>query len=212
MNKKSIIIATIVFLGLVLAFTCMSIREFLGVESIPFISDMKLLMDYDIPLKYIYSNGALDSNTRCNYFPFAYLIFHIIPLKNINAFLIVAILSISIIFICIYDLIKKDKNLFSIIILIIVLQFPMCFELQKGNIELVMFLFCFLFYYFYKKEKYNLSALFLACAISMKLYPALFVFLLLKKKKYKKFVLCGLYTIIITIISYFIMKEYVGRY
>jgi len=71
-------------------------------------------------------------------------------------------------------------------IIITFTTYPFLFNLDRGNIDMVVFMFLIGFFYFNDKGKTFLSILFLALAISMKLYPGVFLILLLKEKKYKE--------------------------
>jgi len=71
-------------------------------------------------------------------------------------------------------------------IIITFTTYPFLFNLDRGNIDMVVFMFLVGFFYFHDKGKPLLSILLLALAISMKLYPAVFLILLLKDKKYKE--------------------------
>lgn len=71
-------------------------------------------------------------------------------------------------------------------IIITFTTYPFLFNLDRGNIDMAVFMFLVGFFYFHDKGKPLLSILFLALAISMKLYPAVFLILLLKDKKYKE--------------------------
>lgn len=65
-------------------------------------------------------------------------------------------------------------------------NYPMLFALDRANIEIYLFLFLALFAYFYHFKKADLLAdVFLALAISMKLYPGVLVVLYLRDRKFK---------------------------
>lgn len=78
------------------------------------------------------------------------------------------------------------------------LSFPVLFLFERGNCENYLFIFLWLFIYFYRENKFQLSALFLSLAICMKLYPAVFIVLFIKQKKYKEIVLVAIYSVLIT--------------
>jgi hypothetical protein len=61
----------------------------------------------------------------------------------------------------------------------------MLFTLDRGNVEMFIFILMTLFMYNYQKNNHIQAAIFLSLAISMKLYPGVFVVLYLLDKKYK---------------------------
>ncbi|MDA8170380.1 MAG: glycosyltransferase 87 family protein [Nitrospiraceae bacterium] len=80
------------------------------------------------------------------------------------------------------------------------MTYPVLFTLHTGNIEAYVFIFLCLFIYFYQRGKTVLSALFLAMPISMKLFPAVFLILLLADKKYKEILYVFLFILILTLL------------
>lgn len=157
--------------------------------------------DFTDVLKYSIGEG-----TSCNYFPFAYLIMAFFEKISFNYyrifyFLLYALFLVGCFCFCKYFL--KEKSNWYILIFII-MQFPILFNFQRGNIEFISLSFCMLFYILYKKEKYNLSAIILSFAICLKLYPALLAILFINKKQYKSFILCILSCIGVTRYKLFI--------
>lgn len=125
-----------------------------------------------------------------SYFPVANLIMFILGLTG-NSYVSLALLYIS--FTLVLGLFIKTmfgkKLTFENILAFIIITFttyPFLFNLDRGNIDMVVFMFLVGFFYFHDKGKTLLSILFFALAISMKLYPAVFLILLLKDKKYKE--------------------------
>ena len=82
------------------------------------------------------------------------------------------------------------------------LTYPFLFVVDRANIEIFVFMFLYLFIFFYEKQKIIISIIFLSCAISMKLFPAVFIMLLLSDKKYKEAIYTILLVIIITMGGY----------
>jgi hypothetical protein len=66
------------------------------------------------------------------------------------------------------------------------LTYPFLFTIDRGNFESLVFLFLLIFIFFYSKKRYLPAAIFLACAIALKVYPAIFLLLFLKEKKIKE--------------------------
>lgn len=89
----------------------------------------------------------------------------------------------------------------SILFVMTFMSYPVLFNIDRGNLECFLFIFLALFFYFYRNGHYSLSILFLSFAIAMKLYPGVFVILLLADKKYKNILLAGLLTVIWSLAS-----------
>jgi hypothetical protein len=64
------------------------------------------------------------------------------------------------------------------------LTYPYLFAVDRGNVELLVFLLILLFLRAYAKENYLQGGLWLAMAAAMKVYPGVFFLLLLKKRKW----------------------------
>ena len=73
-------------------------------------------------------------------------------------------------------------------ILLILLSYPFLFALDRANFELIVFVFLYIFVFFYNRSPW-LSRIALACAIAMKLLPAVFLLLYLSDKKYKDLII-----------------------
>lgn len=83
------------------------------------------------------------------------------------------------------------------------LTYPFLFVVDRANIEVFVFIFLYMFIHFYRTQKILLSIVFLSCAISMKLFPAVFVILLLSDRKYKEAVYTCFLVMLISTIGYF---------
>lgn len=144
------------------------------------------------------------------YFPFTYVVLKIIEFffrKNVIGFIFT--FSIFLYFLVrfyeIYFKEMENKKKLSLILVLMICSYPLMFEFIQANVEYILLSFVLLFFICYKKEKFTLASILLACAICMKLYPAVFVILLLKKKKYKEFILCIVLSITLTLCSFVIM-------
>ena len=82
------------------------------------------------------------------------------------------------------------------------LTYPFLFVVDRANIEAFVFIFLYLFISFYRKQRTIISIIFLSFAISMKLFPAVFLVLLLSDKKYKEAIYTVLLVMIISICGY----------
>lgn len=147
-----------------------------------------------------------------NYFPFA--AFAILPFSFGNWYVGLVIFSLLIIAVFgwfLYQTIKgfKNYNLFEkvgCVILLTITSYPLLFVLDRGNNEGLLFMFLCFFIYFYKKGRFLLSIIPLALAISMKLYPLVFVVLLISDKRYKETIFCVLLSLGVTLSSLLLMK------
>lgn len=81
------------------------------------------------------------------------------------------------------------------------ISYPFLFSLERGNVECLLFIFLSLFIYFYQKEEDLKSVIFLALAISMKLYPGVFCVLFVADKKYKNIFITAIMVSMITLFS-----------
>jgi hypothetical protein len=68
---------------------------------------------------------------------------------------------------------------------VLMMSYPMLFTLHTGNLEIWVFIFLSSFFLSYYSGHLTLSTGFLAAAISLKLYPAIFIVLLVVDKRYR---------------------------
>jgi len=66
------------------------------------------------------------------------------------------------------------------------LTYPFLFTLDRGNLEILLYMFLLLFLYFFIQENYLLSAIFLAFAVAMKVYPGVLFLLYVPKKRLRE--------------------------
>lgn len=146
------------------------------------------------------------------YFPFAFIVSTLFTFFNWH--IGVAILSLLTIgtFVCFLYYTTKNLETYSsfqkiqYIILLTITSYPLLFLIDRGNNEEFIFILLCLFIYLYKKGKFLLSVIPLACAISMKGYPVVFIVLLISDKKYKETILCLLLSLGMTLLSILLMK------
>lgn len=148
-----------------------------------------------------------------NYFPFGTFfqyIFALIPL--IPSFIICFLISVF--YFCYYNyqnikinLSSNYKiNIFISFFAITFLSYPFLVCMDRGNIEITIFIFIALFVRLFSQEKYLKSALLLSLPIAIKGYPLIFLSLFLIKKKFKEIFYCLLAFSLLTFISLFLMK------
>ena len=136
---------------------------------------------------------------------------YLITLMPMNISLPLFIILITTSFVSLTNLImwKGENSLFRklyIILPITFLTYPFLFTIDRGNLEILLFIFLLLFLYFYLQENYFLSAVFLAIAIAMKAFPAVLLLLYLPKKKYRELVMSISITSILTLGSLALFK------
>ena len=196
-TKKIIIILLITLIGMAVSVLIWNISK----QSFLFLKQDRY-MDYFNTLK-VSKNVYSDVGTGRGYFPFTYILLNIIDFIIYDSY---ASYFITFIWVCIflilfYSVFLKKWNLLGIT-LITFLSYPLIFAFDRGNIEYLVLALLLLFFIFYKKEKYKTAAVLLAFPICMKLYPAVFILLFIKKKKLKEFFVCGIASILTMIASY----------
>jgi hypothetical protein len=66
------------------------------------------------------------------------------------------------------------------------MTYPVLFALDRGNVETLLLIFLFLFFYFFQRQRFLISSLFLALAITTKLFPLFLLVLFVPQKKYRE--------------------------
>lgn len=128
-------------------------------------------------------------------------LFSLVP--PMTAFLLfVAIISaayITLTYLILWDWGKLPREILLLIVPILFLTYPFLFTMDRGNIEILLFISLLFFLYYFLQKKFVLSAIFLSIAIAMKAFPAVFLILYLPEKKYREMFLslglAGLLTI-----------------
>lgn len=138
------------------------------------------------------------------YFPFTFSImylFTILNTKYIFALLTIAFIGFFATYIYknISFLDRTNKYLF--VFSFTFMTYPILFALDRGNVEIFLFVFLALFMYAYQKGEDWKSMIFLSFAIAMKLYPIVFITLFLADKKYKQAIITILLVIGISLLS-----------
>src|SRR3989338_10965350 len=139
-----------------------------------------------------------------SYFPSTYLIVDLFWKLRDPYIALIPYLFIFILFFVVYAYknlqTESATDTIQRVVIISSMTYPVLFALHSGNIENFLFIFLCLFIYFYQQGKTQLSALFLAMPISMKLFPAVFLVLFLSDKKYKEILYTLLYVFILSLI------------
>lgn len=80
------------------------------------------------------------------------------------------------------DYLKNLKNNFYVLVPI---SFAFLFAVDRGNIDMILFPIVLIFLHYFFNQKYLASSLFLALAISFKIFPVLLLFLFFQKNLFK---------------------------
>jgi hypothetical protein len=159
-----------------------------------------------------------------NYFPLAYVILY--PCSLLDNFAAMSVweargsamwlissfvftgFSVFLLFATLSQLLKK-YSISPIILVSLALSFAFIFTIERGNFIIISAAcVCFFICNYDSENKYKriLSAIFLAIAITLKIYPVLFGLLYLEKKHYQKLLFCATVTIILVFIPYLFFK------
>ncbi len=148
---------------------------------------------------------------RC-YFPLAYILlfpFSLISNPLIAYFIFASVFLVSIVYMNIKNFtcanLTKLQN-FQNIFIISILSYPILYILDRGNIDMFLFILLAGFVYLFKSKKYLLSAVLLGIQNAIKPFPIFFLILFLFKKKYKEFFLSILITGLLVIGGFMFLK------
>lgn len=84
--------------------------------------------------------------------------------------------------------------------------YPYLFSIDRGNVEMLVFVFLCFFFLAFEAEKGKLAAFWLACATAMKLYPGVFAVLFLRRKMYREFAASVIFTLLLSAGSMFLYE------
>lgn len=122
------------------------------------------------------------------YFPFTFILMYLFTfLREQYSFFVFMSLFGSYFIWYIYrniSLVNAPDRLLSVFVFTC-MSYPVLFNFDRGNVEVFVFIFLTLFLFFYQKDQHLLGVLFLSLAISMKLYPGVFVILYLVDRNYR---------------------------
>ena len=142
------------------------------------------------------------------YFPLANLFFSLfykLSIQNMTISVIAYVVLCIVLVVILFNKIIKSNNKL-ILITSLVISYPVLFSLERLNLELVVFLLTMGFVYFYNKNQFFLAVFLLSIAISMKLYPVLFLILFIKDKNYKPIYFSAFVCISLSLISLFLFN------
>lgn len=140
------------------------------------------------------------------YFPFGFISAFLLSLIPVKISLVAFFLLFISIFV-VYFLHQKPSQieLFKGVT-IVLFSYPFLFCFDRANFEMLVFLFVVLFVFYLRKDKMIISSIFLSFAISIKLFPAVFLILFFSKKNYKYLILILVACIVETILSLYMVK------
>jgi hypothetical protein len=215
-NRKAMIISSVIFFGMIISIIFHYVLNFYNGLGYPYstflfqpkdnLNDYRNMHNIIAGLSPYRSGYTFNSN----YFPFGSLFFFPFTLVgSANSAVNFFILLFMIVYVgglwCLYR-----KNKFTSIVgfgLIFFFNYPVLFALDRANVEIYLFVFIALFAYFYHYKKNELLAcLFLSAAISMKLYPAVLMIILIRDKKWRGLLYVIIISLILTIVPLFIFK------
>ncbi len=137
-----------------------------------------------------------------SYFPFAYLLLKLTPAANS----LYVIFSSYILFLVFYLVsafavcCRRGWLTVTGVLLILLLNYPLWYLLDRGNTDFWVYLFIFLFVWYYRKGQHWAAILFLIAAVNFKLYPAILAVLYLKDRAYGKFGAAALGSILVFVL------------
>ena len=159
-----------------------------------------------------------------SYLPSVSLILGFLSLFTRNPYPAVAVyLSVFCLFFVIYayknmrvpDKIDSLRNIVAVL-----MSYPFLFTFHTGNMESYVFIFLCLFVYFYSCERSMPACICLAMAVSMKIYPVVFLVLMASDRKYRQILHTLFWIAVFTILPLVIfsdfsvngLKEYFGHF
>ncbi|MCX6008145.1 MAG: glycosyltransferase 87 family protein [Chloroflexi bacterium] len=90
---------------------------------------------------------------------------------------------------------------------IVFLTYPVLFAVDRANFDLLVVLCLFLFAFTYERRKYKASTVFLALAIALKPYAAIFIIVYALDKKFKDGLLVIFNAVFLTVLSLSLFKD-----
>jgi len=106
---------------------------------------------------------------------------------------------------------KFSKSSIFDVIVFSLLSYPFLFAISRGNFEILVFFFLYLFSYYLSKKNFILSAVVLSIAISIKLFPVVFLIVFLSFKKFKAVIYACLLTLFLNLTSLLIIAKTLSK-
>jgi len=174
-----------------------------------FMNAFKALQANGTPYNFYTQSGVL-----MPYLPLTFVALKPLAIFQIKtAFMVFSLFSIiAFVSIAYFSIFKKmnDRLIgYFLAIIFVVTSYPFLFQLDRGNVEMMVFILMALFLWAFQKNK-AWAIIPLAAAIAMKLYPGVFLFLFLGKKQYRSFVFGSLLAILFGFIGYLSISLWSG--
>lgn len=144
-----------------------------------------------------------------NYFPLLHIMFYPFTLMSLHSAFLIYIWLFAEFLIWINYRYLKTGNLFETIknvLIISVCSYPILIVIDRGSFEGYIFALLAGFFIAYDKNKETLACVFLAAAISTKIYPAVFIVLLVTDRKYRAAIITCIFVICFTLMSLILFK------
>jgi hypothetical protein len=214
------VIALISLVGFLLAVAVYYVRAFYLVHPYPFNTFLfnpadKFSDFYNVYKILQHLNPYLETGGQfANYFPFTYIFLYLFRFFEsaivFNVFLAGFIIpTVAFLYLSFsrYELksCRIDWQSFYPILAILV-SYPVLFTVDRGNVELYVFVFLALYFLADRYQKSFIAGVSLAMAIAMKLYPAILLVYLLARRKYRQLVVVCLATMVMTVGSLLTFK------
>lgn len=144
--------------------------------------------------------------------PFAHFAFiepHLVSLASKGS--LIAFLAIFVVFTVWYTWLNvrsatNPMETIQRVIVFTVMSYPTLFTFQTGNFEAYIFICLALFLYLYQRKQFALSTLPLAFAIASKLFPAVFLVLLIADKRFKETLYVVIGVVVFTLLPLYIFE------
>lgn len=220
-NFKVGLIATIVLIGFLAAVASRYVLAYYDNFAYPYNTFLFIpsdhFMDFFNPYRFNQALIPYSSGFGIAYFPFTHVIFYLLGLvfKEKVAYVVSMVLFLGLFVTLIrnyaVDGIRNRFFKFQLLIILSFLSYPLITVVDRGNIEFILFSFLLLFFYLYYVRHSRWSFLFLAMAISIKVYPATLLVLLISERKYRQAAYTALAAVAITVGSYWFLAHISGN-
>ena len=106
---------------------------------------------------------------------------------------------------------KLDDTPVLPVVIFSLLSYPVLFVFNRGNFEILVFLLLYVFVYYFDRKKFMISAVFLSLAVSMKIFPAVFLIIFPSYKKFKELVIASILVIFLNAVSLIALSKYLAK-
>lgn len=131
------------------------------------------------------------SNKFSVYFPFTYVLIFLFTVFNwVLAYIILFGGFLVFLITALWRHLQSTEVVDRILAVftLVIISYPVLFAFERGNFELIVFIFLGCFVFLYQNNRDNLAVILLACAIAMKVYPAVFAILFVIDRKWTQLI------------------------